>query len=116
MTDDLPAAPPYRLRAVPEEQWRAESGNRCECRGQCGVRHPGGRCDAEQRCMHPINGTITTLQLQAIIDPVTRGKVYVVLCNLCRNRLSPRPRSSRGPTPDGWADDLFDAANRREDK
>jgi hypothetical protein len=44
-------------------QARERSGNRCECKGQCGFLHPGVRCNAENGKPHPITGSKVVLTL-----------------------------------------------------
>lgn len=41
----------------------ARSGGQCECEGQCGHVHEGGRCDARQGLPHPVTTSIVVLTL-----------------------------------------------------
>lgn len=37
------------------------AGGRCECRGQCGLAHPGGRFPAVHEQIHPDTGSVVGL-------------------------------------------------------
>lgn len=34
------------------------AGGRCECKGHCGLAHPGGRCPAVHEQLHPDTGSV----------------------------------------------------------
>lgn len=63
----MPIRPENRDR-YPKD-WKAISfrirferaGGRCECTGQCGLVHAGGRCTAEHGKPHPTTGSIVVL-------------------------------------------------------
>jgi len=45
------------------EAARERGGNRCECRGQCGEEHEGGRCNVGNGELHPVTKSKVVLTL-----------------------------------------------------
>jgi hypothetical protein len=68
---------------------QARSGNRCECTGQCGLAHPGGRCAAVHRGKHPDTGNMVILTLAHFtgvpLESVDIGQMFYA-CQRCHNR------------------------------
>jgi hypothetical protein len=65
------------------------AGGRCECTGQCGLAHPGGRCPALHEQIHPDTGSVvglTTAHLNHQPEDV-REKNLLAACQLCHLRI-----------------------------
>ncbi len=68
---------------------RERSGDRCECTGQCGLEHDGGRCGAEQGKPHPVTGSIVVLTLaheHGVPLEETAIERMFHACQRCHNR------------------------------
>jgi hypothetical protein len=68
---------------------RVRSGNRCECAGQCGEDHPGGRCNVENSRPHPDTGSIVVLTLAhehgVELEETSIERMFHA-CQRCHNR------------------------------
>ncbi|WP_239104387.1 hypothetical protein [Streptomyces sp. SID339] len=65
------------------------AGGRCECTGQCGLSHPGGRCPAVHEEIHPNTGSVvglTTAHLNHTPEDV-REINLLAACQLCHLRI-----------------------------
>lgn len=65
------------------------AGGRCECSGQCGLTHPGGRCPALHDQPHPDTGSavwLTTAHLNHTPEDV-RDSNLLAACQRCHLRL-----------------------------
>ncbi|MEF3117609.1 hypothetical protein [Streptomyces chrestomyceticus] len=65
------------------------AGGRCECTGQCGLAHPGGRCAAMHGQDHPDTGSVvvlTTAHLNHQPEDV-REENLLAACQLCHLRI-----------------------------
>ncbi|MFJ2745881.1 hypothetical protein ACIO3O_40195 [Streptomyces sp. NPDC087440] len=65
------------------------AGGRCECSGQCGLEHPGGRCLALHGQPHPDTGSqvlLTTAHLNHTPEDV-REEVLLAACQRCHLRI-----------------------------
>jgi hypothetical protein len=71
------------------DQARERSGNRCECKGQCGLVHQGGRCSAENGKPHPTTGSKVVLTLAhehgVALEETSIEKMFHA-CQQCHNR------------------------------
>jgi len=54
---DYPADWPEIAKRIKTDR----AGGQCECRGECGDAHPGGRCSAREGEFHPVHGGPTVL-------------------------------------------------------
>lgn len=90
----MPIRPENRAR-YPKD-WKAISlrirleraGNRCECNGECGCDHDGGRCDAVNYEPHPLTGSKVILTV-AHLDHVPENCAddnLKAMCQRCHNR------------------------------
>ena len=78
----------WKTEVVP--RIRARSGNRCECRGECGdgPNEHGGRCKAEHGKAHPVTGStvvLTTAHLNHQPEDC-RDEVLRHMCQRCHLR------------------------------
>ncbi|MFI0915472.1 hypothetical protein [Streptomyces abikoensis] len=65
------------------------AGGRCECTGQCGLDHPGGRCPARHGEPHPDTGSevgLTTAHLNHTPEDVRENNLLAA-CQLCHLRI-----------------------------
>ncbi|MFI6689094.1 hypothetical protein [Streptomyces sp. NPDC050485] len=65
------------------------AASRCECSGQCGLEHPGGRCPALHGQPHPDTGSevlLTTAHLNHTPEDV-REEVLLAACQRCHLRI-----------------------------
>ncbi|MFF1593122.1 hypothetical protein ACFVY0_34135 [Streptomyces sp. NPDC058286] len=65
------------------------AGGRCECSGQCGLEHSGGRCLALHGQPHPDTGSevlLTTAHLNHTPEDV-RDEVLLAVCQRCHLRI-----------------------------
>jgi hypothetical protein len=65
------------------------AGGRCECSGQCGLEHPGGRCPALHEHIHPDTGSevlLTTAHLNHTPEDV-REENLLAACQRCHLRI-----------------------------
>ncbi|MFZ3562842.1 hypothetical protein ACOKM5_43705 [Streptomyces sp. BH097] len=65
------------------------AGGRCECSGQCGLEHPGGRCPALHGQPHPDTGSevqLTTAHLNHTPEDV-REQNLLAACQRCHLRI-----------------------------
>lgn len=61
------------------------AGARCECFGECGHDHAGGRCDAYHHNPHPVTGSkvvLTTAHLDHVPEHVDRANLRA-MCQRC---------------------------------
>ena len=73
------------------------ANNRCECTGQCGHAHEGGRCAALNHQAHPITGSRVVLTV-AHLDQTPENSSddnLLAMCQLCHNRLDGPYRAER---------------------
>lgn len=76
---------------------RARSGNRCECQGQCGIDHEGGRCAAEHRRKHPDTGNLVILTAAHYRGAPLESEDIADLfhaCQRCHNRYDAPERAA----------------------
>lgn len=68
---------------------RARSGDRCECVGQCGLVHEGGRCNAANGQPHPKTGSKVVLTLAhehgVPLEETSIERMFHA-CQQCHNR------------------------------
>jgi hypothetical protein len=65
------------------------AGGRCECSGQCGLAHPGGRCPALHDQAHPETGSevcLTTAHLNHTPEDVRESNLLAA-CQRCHLRI-----------------------------
>lgn len=96
---------------------RARSGDKCECAGQCGLVHEGGRCNALNYLPHPSTGSrvVLTVAHRHGVELESRdldGMFHA--CQQCHNRydapmrragIQERARAALG-IPDMFASNL----------
>lgn len=104
---------PKTWRAMVVEA-RARSGDRCECLGQCGLVHAGGRCDASNGQPHPSTGSKVVLTLAhehgVALEETSIARMFHA-CQQCHNRYDAPVRRAgiRARRKAASADaDLFD--------
>lgn len=77
---------------------RARSGDRCECLGQCGLVHDGGRCNADNGQPHPTTGSKVVLTLAhehgVPLEETSIDRMFHA-CQQCHNRYD-APMRRRG--------------------
>ncbi len=96
---------------------RARSGDRCECKGQCGLEHEGDRCNVENGKPHPRTGSIVVLTLAhehgVPLEETSIDRMFHA-CQQCHLRYDKhihqanRRRTIRGRKASG---DLFEPEN-----
>ena len=59
--DPVPAPGPADWPEIAKRIKTDRAGGQCECRGECGDAHPGGRCSAREGEFHPVHGGPTVL-------------------------------------------------------
>jgi len=68
---------------------RHRSGSRCECSGQCGEDHDGGRCSAINGYPHPVTTSIVVLTVAHFhgepLESVDIARMFDA-CQRCHNR------------------------------
>lgn len=52
---------PANWRAISDTIRFTRAAGRCECAGECGHRHPTGRCDAAHLDRHPVTRSVVVL-------------------------------------------------------
>lgn len=90
------------------EMARVRSGNRCECRGQCGRDHPDGRCAAVHRGKHPETRSVVILTLAHFLGvPEEYEDISQMFhaCQACHNRYD-APKRRAGIRARAFADQL----------
>jgi hypothetical protein len=76
---------------------RERSGDRCECEGQCGLTHEGGRCDALNHRPHPRTGSEVVLTLAhrhgVPLEEKSIDRMFYA-CQQCHNRYDAPMRAA----------------------
>lgn len=72
------------------------AGGRCECLGECGLEHEGGRCGAEHGKPNPITGSIVVLTCAHRREPIEdcSDDNLFAACQLCHNRYDRAARAA----------------------
>lgn len=76
---------------------RERSGNRCECLGQCGLTHEGGRCTALNHEAHPTTGSKVVLTLAHMhgvpLEETSIDRMFHA-CQQCHNKYDAPMRAA----------------------
>lgn len=92
----MPIRPENRAAYPPRAVWQAmrmrvfeRSGGQCECAGQCGLEHAGGRCGARHGHAHPSTGSAVVLTMAHFHGTALESTDIAVVfhgCQQCHNR------------------------------
>lgn len=98
----MPIRPENRAR-YPKD-WKAISARirfergegRCECVGECGLKHPAGRCEARHGLAHPTTGSLVVLTCAHRAEPIEdcRDENLFGACQQCHNRYDAPARAA----------------------